>query len=482
MEAQEWYLAHQKKVNSYYYAMGILSYEVSTKVGSKVIPVHQEVMHNLRNEVLTYLDNEALQERILNLDISEFDELVQKMVKQEQKDILKSRRVPLSLKQEYYEIHQASANAWENAKANNDYSLFKTELARMIEVTKRMADCYEGEGSVYDKILNEREEGTSMAFYDELFSLIRKEIVPLIKNIKEEPNNTEFISDLNKQEAFIQELIKIVGFDTEAGRISASTHPFSSGIDVFNVRFTTAYYPKDATSAFHSTMHEVGHALYEQHTNPQFSLTNLREKSTSMHEGQSRLFEINLGLNQNFLKAIYPKLAEILENETTYLDFYEHLNQIKKSTVRLEADQYTYPLHIMVRYELEKKIFNENLAIDDLPQVFDDLIYEYLGLRANDIEANFLQDVHWSWGYFGYFPTYVLGSAYAAQLYHYLKQSVAVDEDLAKLDFSEINEWLRANVHQYAGTLENEVILENLGEKFNPQYYIDFLKEQLANK
>ena len=250
-----------------------------------------------------------------------------------------------------------------------------------------------------------------------------------------------------------------------------------------DVRITTHYYEKNLVSSIFSTIHEGGHAIYEQNIKDVISKTVLGEgASMGIHESQSRIYENIFGRNINFWKAVYPKLQETFPENLKAVsleDFYMIINDSKSSLIRIEADELTYPIHVLIRYELEKEIFSEDINIDELPKKWADKYEEYLGVRPNTFEEGILQDVHWSSGLFGYFSSYALGSAYASQFYNSMIKEFDVEKELRKGSFKKINEYLRENIHKYGKyKTPNEIIKDTTKEEFNPNYYINYLREK----
>ena len=265
--------------------------------------------------------------------------------------------------------------------------------------------------------------------------------------------------------------------------IKESEHPFTLNFDNKDVRITTHYYESDPLSAVFSTIHEGGHAIYEQNIKDEISKTILGEgTSMGVHESQSRMYENMFGRNLNFWIPVYPKLQEKFPEELGSISlekFYRIVNDSKSSLIRIEADELTYPIHVLIRYELEKEIFETDVDVNELPKKWADKYEEYLGIRPETFREGVLQDVHWSGGSFGYFSSYALGSAYASQFYHAMCTEFDVEKELKSGSFERINTYLRENIHQY-GKYKNpeELIMDTTKEKFNPNYYINYLREK----
>ena len=280
-----------------------------------------------------------------------------------------------------------------------------------------------------------------------------------------------------------------IGFDFNKGVIKESEHPFTLNFNNKDVRITTHYYEKNILSSIFSTIHEGGHAIYEQQIDDIVSETVLGEgTSMGIHESQSRIFENMFGRNINFLKNIFNKFDELFDVRSKGIeveDFYKIVNTVSKSLIRIEADELTYPIHIMIRYELEKEIFSNldetesSEYIDYLANKWADMYEEFLGVRPTTNSEGILQDVHWSSGLFGYFPSYALGSAYAAQIYNSMNKEFSIEENLSNGNFDNINSFLKDKIHKFGKSkTPNELLILATGEAFNPDYYINYLKEK----
>ncbi|EUJ27089.1 thermostable carboxypeptidase [Listeria grayi FSL F6-1183] len=275
-----------------------------------------------------------------------------------------------------------------------------------------------------------------------------------------------------------------MGFDFEAGRLDDTIHPFAIGMNPGDVRITTRYDEANFKMAVFGIIHEGGHAIYEQNFAPRLVGTNLASgASMGIHESQSLFYEIIVGSSLAFWKSNYPALQQVADSHLDNVsleDFYRAVNLTESSLIRIEADILTYPLHIMIRYELEKALINEELEVKDLPQVWADKYEAYLGIRPENDTEGVLQDIHWSGGDFGYFPSYALGLMYAAQMYHQLQKEIPnVEKVIASDDYSPIKNWLTEHVHQYGKLKEPlEILQDTTGESLNPNYLLDLLEKR----
>lgn len=270
-------------------------------------------------------------------------------------------------------------------------------------------------------------------------------------------------------------------FDRTRGLMKESEHPYTSGMTSQDVRWTNHFHEKLITSSIFSAIHELGHATYEQQCNPDLDKTNLGGgTSMAMHESQSRFYENIVGLSFAFWNVHFPKVQALFPSQlkdVTVEEWVKAVNQVENSLIRTEADELTYPLHIMVRYDIERAIMKQELTVEELPQEWNRLMKAYLDIDVPSDREGILQDVHWSSGMFGYFPTYALGSAYAAQIYYAMKRDFDVEDSLASGNTQAINEWLKQKIHWHGSTkTAKQLLLEATNEPFNPQYYIEYLK------
>lgn len=361
----------------------------------------------------------------------------------------------------------------------------------MLDDTRRFAGYKAKEGqALYDVLLEDFEPGFPMAVLDPFFSQLKEVILPLLKKANERAPQIPddflfFYYPIEKQKAFNEYLLDYLGFDRKRGVMAESAHPFTTNLHKSDVRITTHYYPNMLASAIFSTIHECGHALYEQGISDELSQTPIGGgASCAMHESQSRFYENMLGRSLAFWKPLYGKLQESFPeqlNSVSLETFVASINKAVPGLVRTESDELTYCLHIIIRYELEKKLVDGNLSVEELPKAWNDLYEKYLGIRpANDAEG-VLQDIHWSQGSLGYFPSYALGNAYAAQIYHQMKKELNPDALMEEGKLSVITDWLHEHIHQYGETYEARELLKRVtGEDFNPQYYFDYLQEKFS--
>ena len=404
------------------------------------------------------------------------------------KEIEKLSHIPREEYQEYARLTAESARVWAAAKNADDFSRFAPVLKEIINWQKKFAGYRAKPGQKkYDVMLEDYEPGFSVERLDEFFDLIRKEIVPLFKSVMESgvEIRDDFLSGSfpdSVQEKIGRFVAEYVGFDFSKGVMAVSAHPFTTNLHNKDVRITTHYTDRLDSSLF-SIIHEAGHGLYEFGIRDDLTQTMAGQgASMGMHESQSRFFENIVGRSLSFWKPVYGKLQEAFpENlgQVCLEDFVRAGNKASAGFIRTEADELSYSLHVLVRYELEKELIEGDLSVEALPEAWADKYEQYLGIRPRNVREGVLQDIHWSQGSFGYFPSYALGSAFGAQLYYHMKEEMDFEGLLEAGKISVIREYLREHVHQYGKLKDSRSILKcTTGEDFNPEYYVRYLKEK----
>ncbi len=396
---------------------------------------------------------------------------------------------------EFCELANKSTSVWAKARENNDFSSFEPYLEKIVAYKKKFAGYRLSEeekksnpNAIYDTLLKEFEPSLSTKELDEFFELIKRELVPLIKQVAEKQDEIDDAFnyehyDIDKQREFCDFISEYVGFEKGKGVIAESAHPFTTNFHNKDVRITNHYYENNLISAIFSAIHESGHAIYEFQIRDDLTLTLVGAgASMAMHESQSRFYENIIGKSKNFWIPIYDKLVELFPEQLTDVSLDQFVKAINKSFpdyIRTEADELTYPMHILIRYELEKALFADEITVKELPKEWKKKYNEYLGLAEDTDTKGVLQDTHWSSGDFGYFPSYAIGSGVAAQLYFFMKTQMDFDKLLRDGDLETIKKYLGEHIHQYGMIYNMNELLERVtGEAFNPEYYVRYLKEK----
>ena len=424
----------------------------------------------------------------------EFDKLtaVEKIqVKELRKLVERLSKIPPQEYREFSELVARAISVWASAKENDDYAKFAPVLEKIIEFQKKFANYRmepEKHSCLYDVLLEEYEPGFTVEKLDEFFEVIRNEVVPFMKEVVEkaatvDKTYNEKQYDIEKQKELSRMLAEYVGFDFDKGVIAESAHPFTTNFHNKDVRITNHFHENNLESAIFSIIHEAGHALYEMQIADELTQTLAGEgTSMGMHESQSRFFENILGRCEEFWLPLYDKLLAIFPeqlSEVSLEQFIAGSNKPAPGPIRTEADELTYSLHILVRYEIEKMIFNNEVSVEELPKVWNEKYEEYLGITPKNDAEGVLQDIHWCGGDFGYFPSYALGSAVAAQIYYKMKEVLPFEECLKQGKLEPIRAYLKEHIHRFGKSKNtNEILVDMMGEEFNPAYYVKYLKEK----
>jgi len=410
------------------------------------------------------------------------------MVRELGRDYRKLKAVPPEEFQAFSALITEAQPVWEKAREKRDYEMMLPYYEKIFDYQRKLCDWYGYEKHPYDALLDDYEKGASVEMLDGFFSALREKIVPLLKSIidkGEQPNEISGNFDIEKQRSMMPWLTDFTGFDRERGKVGEVEHPFCTTISRNDVRITTKYHKNNILSSVYSIIHECGHAIYEQNMCVNMERFELAEcASMGMHESQSRLYENMIGRSRAFAERLLPQLSNTFDFFKSWDEdmLYRAINIARPSLIRIEADELTYSLHIMVRYELEKGIITGEIKAVDLPGLWSDKYNEIIGLRPNDLADGVLQDVHWSMGAVGYFPSYAIGTAYGAQMMNTIRKTINVDAAVRNEDLSPVTDWLKENVHKQGRLLvPDELLKKATGESFNPKYYVDYLEEKFTN-
>jgi carboxypeptidase Taq len=484
------FLAYVKKMGSYGEALSLIFWDLRTGAPSKGIEQRSDVISILSADIFDMSTSEKMESFLTELEGKEgLSEITVKTVEQCRKEFDRNKKIPKDEYQEYVKLQALAESTWEKARETSDFKLFEPYLEKLVAFNKKFITYLGYEGTPYDRLLDDYEPGMTVEVLDRVFGQLRESIVPLVKQIAESKKElkTEVLFDhfpKEKQEEFTLQLVEELGYDFEAGRLDTTVHPFAITLNQKDVRITTRYDENDFRMALFGTIHECGHAVYEQNISSDLMGTPLSDgTSMGIHESQSLFFENMIGRNKSFWKRHYDRLKEYSNGQFDSLsldDYYDAINESKPSLIRIEADELTYPLHVMVRYEIEKELFNGDLQVKDLPKVWNEKMKEYLGVVPENDAKGVLQDVHWSGGSFGYFPSYALGYMYAAQFKNaMLKDIPNFDALLEEGNVTPIREWLTENIHKYGKMKKPLEILQDVtGEELNATHLIHYLEEK----
>jgi len=418
----------------------------------------------------------------------ELNEFEAPMIREMGRTYRKMKAVPPEEFQAFSTLTAQSQIVWETAREKCDYELILPYYEKIFDYQRRLCDWYGYEKHPYDALLDDYELGATVETLDGFFSALRENITPLIKDISrsgKQPVEILGLFDIEKQKELVPWLTDFIGYDRTRGKIGEVEHPFCTTINRHDVRITTKYHKDNLMSSVYSILHECGHAIYEQNIDEELSRYNLDDgASMSVHESQSRLHENILCRSRAFAGVFLPQLRGLFDYFKDWDEdmLYRAVNVASPSLIRINADELTYSLHIMVRYELEKGLMTGDIKASMLPGLWDDKYEELLGIRPGNLAEGVLQDVHWSGGSVGYFPTYALGTAYGAQMMNTMKKSVDVDAAISSLDISPITAWLKENIHKKGKLLlPNDLLKQATGELFNYKYFVDYLKTKFTD-
>lgn len=376
-----------------------------------------------------------------------------------------ARKLPAEYVARSSAVSGQAREAWVRARAENDFEHFRPWLEQVVELCQEMADYYGYEDERYDALLDKYETNMKTAEVRAIFDALKAELIPLREaidagRVKLDDSIVHRAYDVEKQKAFARYIAKAIGYDFERGHLGTVVHPFATSFSRNDARITTRWYPDFLNPSLFGTLHECGHAMYEQGTHPDLARTPLaRGTSLGIHESQSRMMENIVGRSRGFWQAHFPTLQSYFPEalgDNTAEDFYQAINKTQPSLIRVEADELTYNFHIILRFELEQAMLNGELAVADLPAAWNDKMQSLIGITPPNDAEGCLQDVHWSRPGFGYFPTYALGNLYGTQFYETaVAHNPAIAGELAAGKTDALLAWLRENIHQH-------------GKKFTP--------------
>nr|DAD54761.1 TPA_exp: metallocarboxypeptidase [Chitinophaga sp. CB10] len=414
----------------------------------------------------------------------ELDAVQQKNIALSLEDYDKNKKYPASLVAEISEATNQAYHAWIKARKANDYQVFEPALARMVELKRKETTVLGYEDHPYNALLNEYEKGANVDMLDTIFTEVKTALSPLLDDIaKQTPARRDFLHlhfDRDKQWQLGIDLLRQMAYDMSAGRQDISEHPFTTSFNPLDVRVTTRIDENDFSNMTWSCIHEGGHALYEQGLpTEQYGLPCGEAASLGIHESQSRLWENNVGRSLNFWKFQYPRIQALFPEQlgnVSLQEFYKAINHVQPSLIRTEADEITYHFHIMIRYEIEKGLIDGSISTKDLNKTWNDYYRQYLHVEVPNDTQGVLQDIHWSHGSFGYFPTYSLGSFYAAQFFTTAQKQVPdLDVSIASGNYQPLLEWLRNNIHPFGRFYtSNELCQKITGNPLQFSYFLDY--------
>lgn len=409
-------------------------------------------------------------------------------VREIRRQVDRAMKLPRPLVEEIAHVTTLAKDAWSRARRASDFDLFAPHLRRIVELKREVADRVGWTAEPYDALMDEFEPGARAADVAALFESVKPHLVRLVQGIANAPRRPNLAMlecpfDAGALGEFCRQIAVAFGYDFEAGRLDVSAHPFCTGLSPRDVRITTRYTEKLVTNPIFSVMHEVGHALYEQGFDVRHTHTPLAAAaSLGIHESQSRLWENIIGRSRPFWERYLPALKTRVPalSGVTLDEWHLAVNDVRPSFIRVDADEVTYNLHVMLRFDLERRLIRGELAVQDVPEAWNGAMRELLGVIPPTAADGCLQDIHWSMGAIGYFPTYALGNLYAAQFAGAARAALPrLDEDVRRGEFRPLREWLRENIHRHGQSYRaGELVKRVTGRELSPTAFIDMLREK----
>ena len=473
----------------YEHALGIMSFDFETAVPLKAMENEGDTMSFFSNQCFKIGKSREFQKLIIDLhnEIDTLDDLDKVLVKNYYEEYEKTKNITPKMQLAMSKVYNQAYIDWLDAKEKKDYKLYAPSFKKVIETSKKIVKLRENKlDDVYDNMLNDCEKGMLQKELDVFFKELKEGLLELLYRIKHSKKKirTDFLNrkvPIYKQEMFSKYLLQLNGFDFERGFLSTTEHPFTSSLAKDDARVTTHYHEDMVLSNIYSIIHEGGHAIFMQNEPEEDFKHYINDNiSNGMHESVSRFFENVIGRSKAYTHLIYPKFIEIFDEfkDISEQELYEAINVVTPSLVRTEADEVTYGLHIIIRYEMEKKLVNGSLKVKDAAKEWNKLYKEYLGVKPTNDAEGILQDVHWTGG-FGYFPSYAMGNAYNAMYLKELKKEYDFDNLILKGDFKTINEWLRKHVFKDANHLDPKEWLKQLTNKeLTAKDFLEYLNEK----
>lgn len=408
------------------------------------------------------------------------------VLKELEKNILKERRLPKDFQEELAKTTAIAQSRWENARKLNDFGIFKPELKKLVEMNQKYAYYIDPKREPYDVLLAENEEGMTSAKLTEIFSELKKELKAILEKIKQSERydsiqNIKLTMSKKEQQAVITELIAKMGATNDKVALGTSTHPFTISVSREDVRITARYI--NPASSLLDALHEAGHAQYELGLPKDYYMTFVYgPASLGLDESQAFFWEDMVGKSKFLWETLFEQFKPFANAETKWQDFYNYLNRVRPSIARTEADEITYCLHIIMRYEIERDLINGKLDISSLSEVWNSKLQEIFGIVPSCDKEGILQDIHWADSDFGYFPCYCIGRIYSSQIYRQISKDIQdLPQLIRKQEFGSITEWLRQNIHEKGKTMPaEEIIRKSCGSPLNPKAFTDYLKEKYS--
>ncbi len=459
------------KITDLNHSAALLEWDQETYMPEGAAAGRAQQIATLRQLAHDMLTDDAIRRLLDDLEGTfEEDSLEHDLIRITRKDFDRATKIPSDLVARMATAAAMSRLAWKTARETNDYPTFAPHLSEILDLTLEQAEALGYDECAYDALLDQYEPGMRTSEVTSVFDDLREQLVPIVHQLSSIPGpDVAFLHAHYPHQAqweFGESVIRDFGYDFRTGRQDLSTHPFTTTFSISDVRLTTRIDEQFFNPGFFGTLHEAGHGMYEQGVALDLERTPLADgTSLGMHESQSRLWENLIGRSELFWNHYFPKAQAAFPQalgQISSRDFYRGINRVAPSLVRVEADEVTYNLHIMIRFELECALIDGSVTVDQLPEAWNDRMESFLGIRPRRDTEGVLQDIHWSLGAIGYFPTYTLGNLMSSQLFDQARTDIpAFDEKLASGSFGDLLSWLRVNVHRHGRRKSASCILKD---------------------
>lgn len=485
----EEFLSQTKKISVLYSATGVLGWDQEVYMPPNGAALRAEQTATLSGIIHDLATNQKYIDTIQSLlDDKTLNAAEKCNVKETWRGIDRSRKFTKEFVENLSKVVSESFGAWHKARTENKFEIFAPHLEKLVAIKKEEASIVGYKDHPYNAMIDEYEPGTTVAHLDTLFADVKNQLVDFTKQIfsKPKPDDSFFYKKFphEGQRDFCKQLVTEMGYDFNSGRMDLAPHPFCIGFNPHDTRITYRYKTDDLSEIIWSVTHEGGHALYEQGMKLEYTgLPAGMAVSLAIHESQSRLWENNVTRSKEYWQHYMPILQKCFPGKLDNVsanDFYKACNKVEPSLIRTNADELTYHFHVMIRYEIEKKLMDGSISVNDLPKIWNKSYKNYLGIEVPSDTMGVLQDVHWSHGSIGYFPTYSLGSFYAAQFFDAAKRDIpTLKEDIGQGKLSGLREWLRDNIHQHGMIFTADELCKRVtGESLNFSHFMNYAKEK----
>lgn len=486
-ESKEFFLNNLRRMNYMRAAEALLFWDMMTIMPKKGAEARAQAIGSIESESFRLSTSDEYGAAIdeMNANADKLSTREKRMVEEAGFDYIRFKKIPADMFEAFSVAKATSDHIWMQAKETNDYEMFKPHLKKMIDYSREFAELWGYKDKPYDAMLEGYDPALLTAQIDPIFAELLKGTKDLLSRAGENVVLPKVRVSDDAQFKAGEYLLNVIGYDLDAGNLYTTEHPFTCGIHAGDVRVTTKYHAEMPLSSVFSVLHEGGHGIYDMNISEELEGTNLRDgASMGIHESQSRMFENVIGRSRKFWNTHLGKLEDIygVKLANSAEEFYRGINAVKPSLIRIEADELTYNLHIIIRYECEKAIFNGGTGVDDLPELWREKYREYLDIVPETYSEGVMQDTHWAGAMFGYFPSYAIGNLCAAQFadafkkqYGPFEQHVGSAEGMAL-----INSWLKENIHKYGKEEKPEQIMRRVcGENVNPAYFLKYIGEKV---